>query len=302
MTYTTRDNHFAHKTFRLMHKASVPAEIGRDAFCIVAVILHTEDAARYRGPVSFYNSQLMETLGFSKWETFDKARQKAIDSGWLAYTGFGNRKPGLYYVTIPSQYSVVEDGLMEESYPEDGYNKGYKEGYDQGYKDGVTRGITGGTTRESLGVQLGGSSYPGPNPTPKPKPISCSEVQAPSEPKQEDLLKPEDCQFPVFPTAGSPKTWQASELMLSEWALAFPAVEIEQEHRRAHVWVKANLRRRKTATGMQKFLTQWFTRAQNESPTSSRMGSSTVSRKSRPCDMSDPNWTTRMDYYAAGGT
>jgi hypothetical protein len=260
MNYPVRDNHFAHKTFRLMHKASVAAEIGRDAFCLVAVVLHTEDAARYRGPVSFYNSQLMETLGFSKWDTFDKARQKAIDAGWLAYTGFGNRKPGLYHVTIPSQYTVVEDGLMEELYPENGYNQGYN----QGYKDGYNQGVTEGITRGQLGVQLGGTSYPIPNPNPNP--ISCSESKTTLEPKIEieDEVKPGECRFPIFPCSGKPKTWQASQQAISDWALAFPSVDIEQEMRRAHVWVMANLTKRKTAKGMPKFLTTWLGKAQDK--------------------------------------
>lgn len=188
--YPKRDSHFAHKTFRLMHKASVAAEIGRDAFCIVAVVLHTEDAARYRGPVRFYNSQLMETLGFAKWESFAKARQRAIESGWLSYAGDGKRSAGQYFVTVPDGYGDICDSPIEESspesYPRNGYDQGYKEGdkagydrgYDEGYKAGYDRGVIGGTIEGQSGVRSGddvGDLYnpiPSPNPEPKNKAAS----------------------------------------------------------------------------------------------------------------------------------
>lgn len=178
LDYPTRDSHFAHKTFRLMHKASVAAEIGRDAFCIVAVVLHTEDAARYRGPVRFYNSQLMETLGFAKWESFARARQRAIDAGWLTYCGDGKRSAGQYFVTVPDGYGDICDSPIEESYPRNGYDQGYKEGdkagYDRGYKAGYDEGVNGGTMPGQPGIRSGdeqGELYnPIPNPIPKPNP------------------------------------------------------------------------------------------------------------------------------------
>jgi len=188
ISYPKRDPYFAHKTFRLMHKASVAAEIGRDAFCIVAVVLHTEDAARYRGPVRFYNSQLMETLGFAKWESFAKARLRAIESGWLVYSGDGKRSAGQYFVTVPAGYGDICDSPIEESspesYPLNGYDQGYKEGdkagydrgYDQGYKAGYDRGIIGGTIAGQPGIRSGddvGELY---NPIPNPNPSPESEV------------------------------------------------------------------------------------------------------------------------------
>jgi hypothetical protein len=177
VSYPKRETHFAHKTFRLMHKASVAAEIGRDAFCIVAVVLHTEDAARYRGPVRFYNSQLMETLGFAKWESFAKARQRAIDSGWLVYAGDGKRSAGQYFVTVPTGYGDICDSPIEESppesYPQNGYKQGYDEGYKAGYDAGYDRGINGGTIAGQPGIRsrddVGELYNPIPNPNPSPE-------------------------------------------------------------------------------------------------------------------------------------
>jgi hypothetical protein len=191
--YPKRDKFFAHKAFRKMHKSSAAADMGRDAFCLVAVVLHTEDAARYRGPVRFFNSQLMETLGFAKWETFDKARKRAIDSQWLQYRGCGKRTAGLYWVTVPVDLDDMDDLPIEESIdslsPKAGYKEGYKVGYKEGYDRGVIEGINGGTIGGQSGVrsgdkqgydqginggtiggQTGGTIYPSPIPDPSPGP------------------------------------------------------------------------------------------------------------------------------------
>lgn len=193
MDYPSKPPFYAHKAVRLMHKSGLASEIGREAFCILVVVLHTEDAARYRGPVKFFNSQLMETLGFAKWETFDRARRKAIESGWLAYEGCGKRSAGKYSVVIPDGYDKINDMPIEE--PDDtlspangykeGYNAGYKEGYSMGYKAGVNGGIDGGIKRGLSGVQSGGNvgdnmgepptlfpePTPEPAPTPAPEPL-----------------------------------------------------------------------------------------------------------------------------------
>jgi hypothetical protein len=173
LDYPKRGPYFAHKTFRLMHKSMIAAELGRDVLCLLAVILHTEDAARYRGPVSYFNSQLIETLGFKKWEQFDAARKKAIEAGWLQYEGCGKRSAGRYFVTIPAGYEQIDDGLMEECIsPENGY----KQGYDAGYKAGYDEGIKRGTIQGQCGVRSGDKQGEPPislslplNPTPNPK-------------------------------------------------------------------------------------------------------------------------------------
>jgi len=77
------------------------------------------------------------------------------------------------------------------------------------------------------------------------------------------VLNPEDCKFPVFPTSGNPRTWEATETMLTEWQAAYPAVDIADHHRRAHAWIMANIGNRKTAGGMAKFLNAWFAKQQD---------------------------------------
>lgn len=79
-------------------------------------------------------------------------------------------------------------------------------------------------------------------------------------------LLPADLSFPTFPTCGDPKTWQLTEAQIAKWSATFPAVDVPGECRKAHGWIEANPRRRKTARGMPKFLFGWLERAQNRAP------------------------------------
>lgn len=165
LEYPERTQFFAHRFVRLLHKAAVAAEIGRDAFSLLVVIAHTEDAMRYRGAAKFWNSQLIETLGFSKWDQFDKARRKAVESGWLRYSGDGKRTAGEYFVVIPEGYDQITDSPIEHCTvvnPENGYDRGYKEGYEQGIIEGIKRVQSG----VQSGYEQGEPSIPIPFPNP----------------------------------------------------------------------------------------------------------------------------------------
>lgn len=188
-SYPARNSFFAHKFVRLLHKAAVAADIGRDAFSLLVVVAHTEDAMRYRGAAKFWNSQLIETLGFTKWDQFDKARKKAIDAGWLNYSGDGKRVAGEYFVVIPEGYEQISDSPIEESCtlvnPENGYNQGYKEGYKQGIIEGIKRGQSGVQT----GDKQGEPSIPIPDPVPNPLPDVFGEMAIPSNLESNELAE-----------------------------------------------------------------------------------------------------------------
>lgn len=264
--YPQKGSHYAHKTFRLMHKAMVAADYGRDVFCLLSIILHTEDAARYRGPVSYYNTQLMETLGFKKWEQFNAVRAKAIDSGWLQYGGCGKRTPGKYFVTIPEGFEQVDDGLMEECIsPENGYKHGYNVGYKVGYDAGVNQGIKWGTMSAQTGGQTGGSSYPIPIPSPEPIPspvISCSELSQAAEPVDESI---------VFDLVGkTPGPWHPPLALLAQLQECYPALYVLDEVRRAAAWHACNRSSRKTRSGILKFLNNWLSKSNDRGPPARR--------------------------------
>jgi hypothetical protein len=187
MNYPKREPFFAHKFVRLLHKAAVAADIGRDAFSLLVVVAHTEDAMRYRGAAKFWNSQLIETLGFTKWDQFDKARRKAIESGWLSYAGDGKRTSGEYFVTIPDGYEQISDTPIEETCTPVNPENGYKQGYDDGYKQGIIDGIKRGQCGVQTGDKQGEPSIPVPLPTPSYSPGE--EIQIPENLNTPEVMK-----------------------------------------------------------------------------------------------------------------
>lgn len=120
---------FAQRYIRLLTKTCAAQSAGTNAFALCVIIVTTEDAKRYTGPVTFYNEQLLPILGVRKWESLDRARKAAIESGWLHYEAppNGASKPGRYWVTIPGDVSEIPDGGCDEGqepYPENGDGKG----------------------------------------------------------------------------------------------------------------------------------------------------------------------------------
>ena len=66
-------------------------------------------------------------------------------------------------------------------------------------------------------------------------------------------------EFPVVSGA-----WSLSEALVVEFQELYPTVDVRQESRAALGWVRSNPGRRKTASGMRKFLNTWMTRATND--------------------------------------
>ena len=87
-----------------------------------------------------------------------------------------------------------------------------------------------------------------------------AEPQAASAPPD-----PASVSFPQFPTAGRPNVWTLSESFVSELVATYPGVDVRAECRKAHLWIKTHLPRRKTAGGMPAFLNTWLSRCQNSS-------------------------------------
>src|SRR5690606_31728992 len=110
------------------------------------------------------NSQLQKMLGIAKRDTLAKDRQKAVDAGWLHYEQPGNRRPGVYWVTIPAHLQGLADKAVDEAYssavtsqppdtpPENGCNDGChpsdippENGCDHGCNRGCNRGCNHGS-------------------------------------------------------------------------------------------------------------------------------------------------------------
>ncbi len=113
MSYPNREPFYAHKLTRLLFKSCAAQSLGQDAVLLVIHIAHTEDAAKYQGPVRFWNSQLNEVLGFRSPKSLNNARHRAIEGGWLKYERSHDRAVGSYWTTIPSRVSRFNDEPIE---------------------------------------------------------------------------------------------------------------------------------------------------------------------------------------------
>jgi hypothetical protein len=73
--------------------------------------------------------------------------------------------------------------------------------------------------------------------------------------------------YPVFPCVPGKRSnssvWKLTDEYLAELKSAYPAVQVEQQCRAAHLWIIANPTRRKTAGGMANFLLKWMSRCQD---------------------------------------
>lgn len=112
--YPKRVKFFALRFCRLMAKVCLANEIGPEACWMLAVIAHTEDAKCYSDPVTFFNGQLMPLVGLSE-DSLDRARRKAIDTGWLHYEPGRKKVAGRYWVQIPDRFKGIDDAPTDES-------------------------------------------------------------------------------------------------------------------------------------------------------------------------------------------
>jgi hypothetical protein len=133
--YLKREQYFANRYTRLLHKTCAAQYIGADGASLCICIAMVEDSKRYSGPVTFHNTQLLSILGFAKWERLDRARQLAMKFGWLHYDApsSGSRQPGVYWVTIPPELEALNDAPFDEGTSPQTIE--YRRGYADGFRD-----------------------------------------------------------------------------------------------------------------------------------------------------------------------
>lgn len=176
--YPKREPFFANRAVRLLFKSCAIMDIGDLAALIVIMVAHQEDAARYRGPVRFWNREFRDTLGASE-NRVNRARKRAIDTGWLHYEprdiGSGNnRSVGLYWVTIPDGLESLDDSPVGDviTHSDEGNSEGNAASItnaSEGKTGGMVKGMAGESLRESRGNGVD-TSFLDPTPTPKPSP------------------------------------------------------------------------------------------------------------------------------------
>lgn len=92
-------------------------------------------------------------------------------------------------------------------------------------------------------------------------------TEASDSPRSGEPSRSDNADFPTFPTVAgkrsTDRTWELTETLVAELREAFPAVDVRAEARKAHLWLRTNPARRKTASGMPDFLRRWIEREQN---------------------------------------
>ena len=116
LVYPARPPFFALRFIRLMVKSVVASTLGEDVFALLSVIATTEDARRYKSPVTFFNGQLAPLTGAKSWDALNRTRTKAVGAEWLIHIApaRGQRLPSTYWVTIPEGLEDIEDGPVDE--------------------------------------------------------------------------------------------------------------------------------------------------------------------------------------------
>ncbi|MBI1347223.1 hypothetical protein GC163_13160 [bacterium] len=260
-TYPNRDRCFAHKFCRLLAKVVAAQEIGPEGCWLLDVIAHQEDAKHYRGPVLFYNSQLMSVCGFASENRLIRIRQRCIDAGWLNYESGGNRKPGLYWVTIPEGMEAA-DSPMDES---DSLHIDLQNGGANGSRTEAEASSASIMEVETEVERRSSESSNGGSSTLSLLPNSISSEQSSIAPSPSAENYPDSNPIILeFPTKQSGQTWPLRESKVREYESTFPRIDVLAELRKARQWCSDNPGKRKTAKGMPKFLGAWLAKADSE--------------------------------------
>lgn len=186
-SYPKRPPFFALKFARVMVKTCVANELGQDVFTLLAVIAFTEDAACYRRPVNYHNSQLMSVCGFQTEDKLARVRHKAVEAGWLHYVGGSRRHPPLYWVAIPHHARGLDDGPTDEQPGEFDVEQSLPTDADRPSPAKAKVRSKRGRSASDLRSECV-ASLPIPNPYPSPVVCATAEPAAPKPPRPRDEL------------------------------------------------------------------------------------------------------------------
>ena len=230
MNYPARDSHFAHKFTRLLQKSCAAMDIGQSACLLLVYIAHTEDAARYSGPVRFWNEQLMTTLGFRSPKQLNAAREAAIEDGWLVYDRKHTRAVGRYFVTIPEQFEDLTDAVIEDNLSAGGTNSGTNSGKRKGTRAERERA----QERKEKGTESGKPSNPVPRPVPDPSPKERARSQF--KPPEIDEVRAycteraNTVDAETFVDFNQSKGWVIGKSKMKDWKAAVRTWEKRENH------------------------------------------------------------------------
>ncbi|MEZ6127896.1 MAG: hypothetical protein R3C59_04390 [Planctomycetaceae bacterium] len=162
-TYPKRPPFFANRLIRLLQKSCAANEIGVEACWLVTCVALVEDAKRYSGPVTFWTGQLLPITGFQSWGRLDRARQRAVEAGWLHYIAGTNRQSARYWTLVPASVAAAFDDS-----PVDELNHHNSDSLDINHQNRAHDGERNVVETESTRDRSEDLSWPGPIPKPKP--------------------------------------------------------------------------------------------------------------------------------------
>lgn len=114
-SYPKRPPVFIARFCRLLAKTCLANELGAESFAMLVTIVSTEDARGYRGPVNFWNGQLLPLIGCRSEGSFRRVRERCERAGWLVHRPGTKTRPPSYWVTVPTQYAGWDDAPTDEN-------------------------------------------------------------------------------------------------------------------------------------------------------------------------------------------
>ena len=178
--YIKREPYYACRLVRDLFNSGSVQSIGLDAAGLIVHIAHSEDFFHYRGPVEYWNEQLMRLFGWNSPKKLNNARRRACEAGWLFYTRAHDRAVGRYFTTNPLSEPAPEHGSLSHmgTQNSDSLSHMGTQNSDSLSRMGTQRGRKAENKRPTKGTESGKPSTLPLEPIPKPVPIHAVSVSA----------------------------------------------------------------------------------------------------------------------------
>ena len=105
--YPARPKNFLIKFGKLLLTVRAGNRIGAEAYALLNAIAFAEDSNGWSGPVSLPNIDLRMISGIESDKRLLRARDKAAEAGWLAFTKGSKWTPSQYWVLVPAGFAAM---------------------------------------------------------------------------------------------------------------------------------------------------------------------------------------------------
>lgn len=251
---------FANRFLSHMLRAGVALDYGAPAALLLTAVVLTEDKARYRRPVRFWNDNLIAYLGCRE-SRLISIRSKLVGAGWLYYRRGSNSAPGTYWVLVPGGDECLNDDILGDNADTDVGAKLPESAVEARSKraESLACPPEANYSRAQF-ADVAEEKVETRNPTKlRPGLVENAVESAVILPITYYLNTEEEREPFEFVLKGG-TSWTLAAEKLREYQTSFPGVDIEAELRTARQWCLDNATKRKTAAGMPRFLSSWLAR------------------------------------------